>query len=258
MALSGAIRDIVLSPPLLILDKIQGAVAAYSFKRLSSKHRAACIQVRRSSDDALAEIGFVNNYLDTASLLSFCGASSGFVRTWYDQSRANKNSIQFTNLRQPQIVNSGVLNTIDGKPIVKFDGVNDELLSLVGLHPIYTLFATVRYDSTGSVVLSSYNGLTEDIRASTYLLPVGSVGSYSLTTQKQLTILRQSGNSKAFVNQVQSGTTNVNTFAAPTSLELYLGDRGGDTPTGCSWSEFIMFPFDASAADIQSQLNFYA
>jgi len=109
-----------------LLDDFPNAAAAYSLRKLRSAYTGNCIEVRRSSDNALQNIGFVNNVLDTASLLSFVGAGDGFVRTWYDQS-GNINVTETDNARQPKIVSSGVLETQNGKPTIVFDGVNDTL-----------------------------------------------------------------------------------------------------------------------------------
>jgi hypothetical protein len=96
-----------------LLDDYPGANAAYSFRKLKSTYTGSCITVRRSSDNTTSSIGFVDNILDTASLLSFVGAGSGFIRTWFDQSTNGNNANQFDDdTRQPSIVNSGSLFTL--------------------------------------------------------------------------------------------------------------------------------------------------
>jgi hypothetical protein len=96
----------------------------YSLKRLISTYSGSAIRVRRSSDNTEQDIGFVGDVLDTASLSSFVGAGSGFVRTWYDQS-SNANHIgNSATSAQPRIVNGGVY---DGD--VVFDGTDDTLFN---------------------------------------------------------------------------------------------------------------------------------
>ena len=102
------------------------ATVAYSLRKLRSGQTIA-IRVRRSSDNAEQDIGFVGNELDTTSLLSFCSANNGFVTTWYDQSGNGYNATQTTQANQPQIVSSGVVITENGKPAIQFDGSNDVL-----------------------------------------------------------------------------------------------------------------------------------
>lgn len=101
------------------------------------------IRVRRSSDNSELNIFALstldingNRVLDTVSLLSFVGAGSGFVTTWYDQSGNNRNATQTDSTRQPRIVNAGVLETMNGRPQMFFDGVNDrfDILNLAGLY----------------------------------------------------------------------------------------------------------------------------
>jgi hypothetical protein len=102
--------------PSLLLDTYTGAAVAYSLRQLRTAYTGSAIRVRRSSDNTEQDFGFVNNVLDTASLLTFCGAGNGFVTTWYDQSGNANNATQTTALNQPQIVSSGALLTANSKP----------------------------------------------------------------------------------------------------------------------------------------------
>ena len=112
-----------------LLDSYPNASAAYSLRKLRSAYAGNCIRVRRSSDNTEQNIGFVNNALDTTTLLTFCGVGNGFVTTWYDQSSNGNNATQTTAANQPQIVSNGNVITITGigqaNPTLLFDGVND-------------------------------------------------------------------------------------------------------------------------------------
>jgi hypothetical protein len=108
-----------------LLDTYSGAAAAYSLRKLRSTYSGSSIRVRRSSDNTEQDFGFVNNILDTASLLSFVGAGNGFVTTWYDQSGNARNILQSTAANQPQIVSSGSVLVHNSKPAMTFDGTND-------------------------------------------------------------------------------------------------------------------------------------
>lgn len=103
-----------------LLDSYSGAAVAYSLRKLSSTYTGSAIRVRRSSDNAEQDFGFVSNALDTASLLTFVGAGNGFVTTWYDQSSLGRNAIQTTASNQPELVISGAINTLNGKASIKF------------------------------------------------------------------------------------------------------------------------------------------
>ena len=111
-----------------LLNDYPDAAAAYSLRKLSSTYTGNAIRVRRSSDNAEQNIGFVNNVLDTASLLTFCGAGNGFVTTWYDQSGNSRNATNTIALQQPQIVSSGVVLLTNGKPSIKFNNANSNNL----------------------------------------------------------------------------------------------------------------------------------
>jgi hypothetical protein len=79
--------------------------------------------VRRSSDSTEQDIGFTSvGALDTAALLSFCGAGNGFVRTVYDQKTGTAlNLDQTTAASQTCLVTAGVVEPYG----MKFDGSND-------------------------------------------------------------------------------------------------------------------------------------
>ena len=117
----------------LLLDTYTGAGAAYSMRLIRAAYAGSCLRVRRSSDNAEQDIGFSSGALDTASLLSFVGANSGFVRTWYDQSGAALDAAQTTAANQPQIVSSGSLITRNSLPSMQLDGSNDYLISAAGV-----------------------------------------------------------------------------------------------------------------------------
>lgn len=107
----------------LLLDSLTGSGAAYSVRKLRTAYAGYCMRVRRSSDNTTQDIGFVSGLLDTTSLLSFCGAGSGFVVIWYDQSGSGCDITNATNAQQPSIVTSGAVNTLNSVPTVgQFDG----------------------------------------------------------------------------------------------------------------------------------------
>jgi hypothetical protein len=124
-----------------ILDFYPSAAAAYSLRKLRNGYTGSAIRVRRSSDNAEQDIGFVvsqlNYVLDTSSLTSFCGSGNGFVTIWYDQSGNSNNAVQSTAANQPQIVNSGNVILDGSKPTLLFDSVNDYFLSTNPVEPLY-------------------------------------------------------------------------------------------------------------------------
>lgn len=134
----------------LLLDLYPNAAVAYSLRKLRTAYTGDCIRVRRSSDNTEQDIGFVNNDLDTTSLLSFVGANNGFVTAWYDQSLNSRNATNATAANQPRIVNSGVLELQNTKPSMVFDGLNQRLGISYTLTFPFSMFAIAKRLTTGS------------------------------------------------------------------------------------------------------------
>lgn len=122
--MNGVYSAVYVVPP---LDLYGSADLALSLRKLRTAYAGSSIRVRRSSDNAEQDIGFVGINLDTDSLISFVGAGDGFVTTFYDQSGNGYNMTQSSATSQPQIVASGIVNTQNGKPSMLFDGTNDYL-----------------------------------------------------------------------------------------------------------------------------------
>ncbi len=116
-----------------LLDLVSNGYLAFDLRKVRSAYSGNCIRVRRSSDNTEQDIGFVSNVLDTASLLTFCGAGSGYVVTWYDQSTNSINLTQSNASSQPRIVSSGVLDTKNSKATVIFSGAQRLYTSSVTL-----------------------------------------------------------------------------------------------------------------------------
>lgn len=103
-----------------LLDAYPGAAAAYSVRKLRNAYTGSAIRVRRSSDNTEQDIGFSGGNLDTTSLTSFCSGTNGFVTTWYDQSGNGNNATQTLAVNQPQIVSSGSVINVNGKPSIDY------------------------------------------------------------------------------------------------------------------------------------------
>ncbi len=112
-----------------LLDSYPNAAAAYSLRKLRTDYSGSAIRVRRT-DNTEQDIGFVNNVLDTASLLSFVGSGDGFVATWYDQSSEGNNSTQSLATSQPLISGAGEIVSENGKPAIEFSAPFQRNLNL--------------------------------------------------------------------------------------------------------------------------------
>jgi hypothetical protein len=89
-----------ISPP---LDSIAPAVAAYSLRRLRSAYAGQAVNVRRSSDNAVSDVGFAGNDFNVAGYNAFVGGGSGFIATWYDQTGNGHHATQATLANQPGV-----------------------------------------------------------------------------------------------------------------------------------------------------------
>lgn len=136
----------------LLLDAYSGATAAYSLRKLNTSYTGYAIRVRRSSDNASQDIGFVGGNLDTTSLLSFVGANSGYVSIWYDQN-GSYNLIQNTLSNQPSIVLSGVLNTQNSKPLLITDFNSHMINATLPINgTTNSIFATIKMVPTRGII----------------------------------------------------------------------------------------------------------
>ena len=102
----GLHKQIIPMPPTpLPLDNIDANMLYFSTTKLSS-HDTLSVRVRRSSDNAKKDIGFMGKNLDIQDLLNFVGGGNGYVTTTY--SKGIVSSFQDVIDSQPLIVENGV------------------------------------------------------------------------------------------------------------------------------------------------------
>ena len=73
---------------------------------------------------------------------------NGFVTTWYDQSGNGRNATQATAANQPSIVTAGVVNTVNGKPVQRFNGSEWLSFSSLTLTDFATIWVSRKRDAT--------------------------------------------------------------------------------------------------------------
>jgi hypothetical protein len=218
-------RNIIGTPPnnilLPLLLDLYPSAAAYSVRKLRTAYTGACMRVRRSSDNAEQDIGFVGNDLDTASLLSFVGANNGFVTTWYDQVGSN-NATQTSLSAQPQIVSSGDVITKGSKSSLDFNGTSHWMQS--------NSFTTLPQPNTKIVVNDFDNAslryILDGSSSLRHILGTGNVGAYfrifagtindyimsAIVGRHYLQFAVYNGaNSKLYVNNTDLGTRSIGT-----------------------------------------------
>ncbi len=274
---------VVSNTALPILDQLGiTAAAAYSLRQVRSAASLAC-RVRRSSDNAELNIGFTaSGDLNTAALLAHVGSGSGFVTTWYDQSGNNRHATQATAGNQPQIVNAGVIDIANGKPAIRFDGVNDYLAAaspLIGAtHSLFILFTPTIENEFGTVFgqwKSGENGRFYVIANQVSVGPIsagrlnvantsstGGGGSGGLAadvaisnTLTLITSISTTGSEqwKLFKNGAEWDSATITTvFTGVNSAIGSLNGTGSSLPFDGTFSELISFPSVLSTTNRQT------
>ena len=259
--------------PLLLLNTYSGAAAAYSLRKLDFTYSGNAVRVRRASDNAEQNISFggTGNELDTASLETFCSGTDGFVTTWYDQSGNAVNAAQSTAAKQPKIVTSGSTITENGKPVVQFDGGNDQLTSTFGTtysQPTYS-FLTHNFTSTPS----AYDGVIGSIGAEHRLIFDGSLAytlqaggalgynSYSLN-QGLLSYKVQGSDPKMFFNGTQQSISSGSSIGSSALQGIVLagivaGSNNGNTPVQIQELVIYGSDQDSNRTGIETNINSY-
>ena len=88
-----------------------------TFKAVRS-YGGACMRVRRVSDSAEMDVGFIDDTIDIAGLESWLAGSRGEVVTWYDQGGNGHHMTVFEGLAADIADETGKVQLSDGKPVV--------------------------------------------------------------------------------------------------------------------------------------------
>ena len=132
----------------LLLDLYPNALVAYDLRKLSSTYTGDCVKVRRASDNAEQDIGFVSGQIDISSLETFASGGVCHVTTFYDQSGNANNAIQTAAANQPVITDSsGNVTTVNSKPSVLWT-VAESWLEFTPITP-YSVFVAQKLSTVG-------------------------------------------------------------------------------------------------------------
>jgi hypothetical protein len=259
-----------------LLDDYPSAVAAYSLRALNSAYTGPAIEARRSSDDAVQDIGFLyDGSLDTESLLTFADGGDVFVAKWYDQSGGGYDSLQPFAAQQPQIVDLGSVVTLNGKPTI-LSSVGKAMYTASNSVPVVgdlgerSSFSVLNSSSSGLQVAISYvdggTNLFFPIAFNTGIAfsrnndpASNATAPYTANSDVVFTSLLNSTNSEVFLNGVsgggvtgfipQTGTSRINVFARYANVWTLVGQV----------SEIILYPSDQSTnrEAIETNINNY-
>jgi hypothetical protein len=242
------------------------ASAAYSLRRLYSDYSGALIRVRRSSDNALQDIGATSNgELDASALLAFVGAGNGFVVIWYDLSNNGYHLTQATEGKQPSIVTNGVLNTQNGNLVVSSigtQGMSNNSIALVTGDADRALNGVFAANSTNGVQSSIWTGnhaanqafgmsLEESIDYIPYTYGIGDniFSGSTANTIYVFTANRDSGVSTGFKNGANLGSNSNAISSVGTNIGFGIRPDGGRG--NIYLSEMVYFPTALSTTNRQ-------
>ena len=121
-----------------LLNDYGASEIALSLRKLDSTYTGSAVEVFNGT--SMADIGFVDNELDTTALAAHCGSNDGTVATWYDQSGNGKDFVQTDASRRPKLYDGASASVVleNGKPML--EGGNNRFMTLAS----YTGQAGVR------------------------------------------------------------------------------------------------------------------
>jgi hypothetical protein len=144
---------------------------AFALNQLDPSYTGPLIQVRRSIDNAIANVGIVSGNLDTSTLLSFAANTNAYVTTWYNQNNSGNNAVQANTSLQPQIVTAGALTaTMFGRAALQF---NQQMLiapTSWAPNPFSVIIAFNNYDNNqqyGSLLSTPFTTGTNSVSLGT-------------------------------------------------------------------------------------------
>lgn len=258
-------------------DYIADVELAYSLNRLFTAS-TICGWVTRSSDLETLEVGFVDGFVDQASILSFCGNDTGYWE-WCNQAQVvgATHALNSTVAARPIICAGGVLNS-DG---LYFNGSNSRLtivpyteINLV--EPVLAMYTNYKPSQTAasayifarntdSSANVQYSSLVTSNKSSSYMQGVEPTGigisiSAGNSYQDKLVWVQKSGTGfKNYLyegeNYYSSSATVSSTLTARNNLNIGCRSASSDNSTGAVWfygylKTLMVLSSDVSIADV--------
>jgi len=281
----------------------EDAFAVYSLRKVF-KWTNAVIQLRRTSDNATTSVYFdsngeisLNSFIGdettptTTTLGTWIGSNSATVRRWYKMTADNISTNEYLSAIsasiQPLFINSGVINTKNGKPTINFDGVDDYFQLNTGsfseldsgkLHSIISVSHNNTSNSIGGILttnsidVSRYQ-LVNDRRAAkrasfvdTFGVPVQGADLINQQDNSNQRILSSVFSSGSILSSYYNSVLQ-NTIITTISYQNTSFDVGVQflqlTPLNGGIQELILYPSDKTSnlseihADINDYYNIY-
>lgn len=252
----------------MLLDTYPNAAVAYSFRKLRAAYAGSAIRLRRASDDAEIDVGFLpTGAFDVFTAATHIAATTGHIVTWYDQSGNADNATQATEAQQPTYSASplAAVFTTAGFTFMDINAAYDPSGGT------FTLSASVQIAlaATGRGIIGArwqagqvcwrvdaaetHSLIKENVAL------VGTSGTALATGTPQYIATTYDGTNFAFYLQgAADGTgSNAQTFVAD-QISLGRAFQGGDIFDGHMF-EFVAWPTEFASGDITNAYNkFYA
>ena len=196
-------------------------------------------------------------------------AANAYVSTWYDQSGNNNHAVQSALDSQPILIENGILIVENGKPAVKFDGIDDTI-------PLNTEQILSNINNLSSFLITSGDVLTGDSldlgsannNARWYLTyrndfgygdnpSAINLGTLSITDTRLMTAIAGStqGNAQAFVNGESKGSVALQS-AVPNPNSSFIASYLGTSRFYSGYIyEVIIYNSDKSLSRVGIETN---
>lgn len=103
------------------------AQGAWGVRKLRAAYTGSCLRVRRASDNAEQDIGFVGEgHLDKDAITSFCGSAQGLVAKIYDQSGNGIDLTYSSPTSYAEIWTGSAFHTVGSKNRVRIKGMGTQ------------------------------------------------------------------------------------------------------------------------------------
>jgi hypothetical protein len=247
-----------------LFDRFTAATMGFSLEQRGYRFFGPVVKIRRSSDNATANFGFLNGSLDTVSILAFCGVGNGFVVQWFGQSAERNVAYQQTAASQPKIVSAGAMVTAsNGKPAIDFDGVND-FMNILNTSSFVTGFFSYQNDAIATnlvqeIVACGATFTSQVYAAGTAVTGAGvTVGATIISstvkdTNRHYMSIMTASNDGVYIDGTDITLGVLDTFTAL----VQIGSRGGAFFMDGKIQDIIGYPDDqfANRAAIEAYLT---
>jgi hypothetical protein len=230
------------------LDTLAPAAGAYSFRRLRTAYAGPGIRLRRASDSAMLDIGFIaNGDFDTAAATTFCAATTCFFDTWYDQSGFARHMTQATPANQPALI----FNCTGNLPCARTTSGSTQGLTAASVTPaaVISFGGVVRATVGGSEGCYHYtvgsNQLSHQPALDVVTVSNGGTAFNAVMTQAAWHSLTSVMNGAASLIRVDTAETAGTVTAAVTAGVMWFAGATGSTCDSTEriwWNNYVLTP----------------